>query len=79
MEFVRARRAEVDGRLQQLIGRQIVLDDVGLRPCRCGADRATVEAGQGPHLFRLRCPQCGNGSRWLGRSAGVKALRASSK
>jgi hypothetical protein len=53
---------------ESLIGRKIVRHSS--RPCkRCGMITAVISPGCGPHLFELRCAQCGMGLGWLSRSA----------
>jgi hypothetical protein len=60
-----------------LIGRVITLNATSgsLRPClKCGARRGRIGAGRGPHLFELRCTQCGYGPRWIGRELAESLL-----
>lgn len=66
--------------MRRLIGQWVALDaDEGvLRPCTCGATVAVIKPGLGPHRFKLYCPDCGRGGRWLGAST-VEMLKVAPK
>lgn len=48
----------------ELIGLVVQLPDV----CYCGAVRATMHAGAGPHVAALRCIYCGSHRGWISRA-----------
>jgi hypothetical protein len=52
-----------------LFGENELIDLVVQLPefCRCGAIRATIGAGAGPHIAALRCVYCGVHRGWISR------------